>query len=109
MVILELDVHADVALFAMEVIPPKSLPDPADPTVITVINMFLGVVVPEFAGVAIVDRHPGLAGRAVLGGLLDGLAVHAEHHLGLAPDNNMVASIVVTKPAVEPSPAAVRL
>jgi hypothetical protein len=107
--ILELDVHADVTFLAMKVISSKSLTDPADPTVVAVIDMFLGVVVPELAYVAIVDRHPSLAGGAVLGSFLDSLAVHAEHRLGLAPDNDVVAGVVVAEPAIEPSPTAVRL
>lgn len=109
MIVLKLNVHTDIALFAMKVVSSESLPDSADPTVVAVIDMFLGVVVPELAGVAVVDRHPRLAGGAVLGSLLNGLAMHTEHHLGLAPDNGMITGIVVAEPAVEPPPAAVCL
>lgn len=108
-IVLKLNVHTDITLFAMKVVSSKPLPDSADPTVVAMIDVFLGVVVPELAGVAVVDRHTRLAGGAGLGSLLDGLAVHTEHHLGLAPDNDMITGIVVTEPAVEPSPAAVCL
>ena len=54
MVALELDVHADIALFAMKVIPAKPLSNPADTAVIAMVYVFLGVVIPQLANITIV-------------------------------------------------------
>ncbi len=46
--------HANVAGLAVEVVYPQSFPDSAYTTVMAVINIFLGIAVPELALFAIV-------------------------------------------------------
>lgn len=84
-VVLELNVHADVALLAVEKVLVQSVSNPADPTVRAMVNRLVGVIIPELADVAIVLCKLGVTRVAVLGCWLNGLAMHTEHHLCLIP------------------------
>lgn len=84
-VALELNVHADVALLAVEKVLVQSVANPADPTVRAMVNRLVGIVIPELASVAVVLCKLGVARVAFLGCKLNGLAMHTEHHLCLAP------------------------
>lgn len=57
----KMNAHTDIALFAMKVIATKSLSNPADTAIVTVINVLFRVVVPQLANVAIVRSHTSLA------------------------------------------------
>ena len=84
-VVLEVNIHADVALLAVEKVLVQSVANPADPTVWAMVNRLGGVVIPELADVAVVLCKLGVATVAVLGSRLNGLATHTEHHLCFVP------------------------
>jgi len=53
-VVLKSDHHADVALVAMEVVDTEALANTTDATVVAMIDVLGGVVIPELAAVAVV-------------------------------------------------------
>ena len=85
MIALQPDIHAHVAPFAMEIVLAKSLSNSANPAIIAVIDVLLGIIVPQLANIAVVDSQTLLARAAVLSSRLNCLTMHAHHHLGLAP------------------------
>ena len=75
------DRHTHIALLTMEVIDSQPLADSAYPAVMAVVDVFARVRVPQFAFFAVVFGNSFAAGwvGTVVGGGLDGAAVHAHH------------------------------
>jgi hypothetical protein len=92
-VVLELNVHANVTLLAVEKVLAQSVANSTNPAICTVINWFGGVVVPELADVAVVLCKLSVARLACLGSRLDGFAMHTEHHLCLVPKGRIAVTL----------------
>ncbi len=90
----------------MEEIFSKPLANSANPTIMTMIDTFLAVIVPQFADIAIVVCCIFPALMAILGCRLGMSTEHAEHVLCISANQRMVLNLVVAEPARVPFPAS---
>jgi hypothetical protein len=78
-------------------------PDPAYATVVAMIYILVGVVVPQLADCTVISGSGRTASHADLAGLLCGSAKHAQHILGVLSDQGVIFIPVMTEAAGIPT------
>ncbi len=87
---------------AVEEILPNALANPADPTVVTVVDALFTVIVPQLAHGTIVPSCTFPTFLAPLTSWLSATAKHAEHVSSFLAIQRMILDLVVAKPARVP-------
>lgn len=89
----------------MKEVLPKTLSNPTDSTIVTVINAFLVIVIPELAYATIVPRSPFTAVQAYFSSWLTPPAKHTEHVLGFSSVQRVIFHLIMTKSTGVPATA----
>lgn len=85
----------------------KSFSLTTDPAVITMVDGFVLIIIPELTLVAVVLCHLDATTSTMLTGWLSFFTLHAHHLLGFMSNNIVITCFIVTKPTRKNDPTAI--